>query len=49
VRRVAQRTAEDVRVTLNRALCRHRKSARRTITYDNGSENVEHETVNAVL
>jgi len=49
VRRVERRTAKAVRIALNRSLCRHRKSARRSITYDNGPENVEHETVNVVL
>lgn len=49
VRKVKQRTARAVRVALNRSLCRYRKSARQSVTYDNGSENVEHEKVNAVL
>jgi IS30 family transposase len=49
VRRVERRTAKAVRVALNRSLCRSRASARRSITYDNGPENVEHEVVNAVL
>jgi IS30 family transposase len=38
-----------VRVALNRSLARYPKSLRRTLTYDNGSENAEHLRVNRTL
>lgn len=41
--------AAEMRRTLNRSLSRYPKSLRRTITYDNGRENVEHLLVNKVL
>lgn len=44
-----RRTAKAMRVALNRSLCRLPLCARRTITYDNGGENVEHLRVNGVL
>jgi len=47
--KLAQRSAPEFRASLNRRLSRYPQPARRTITYDNGSENVEHEKVNAVL
>jgi len=43
------REARQVSTALNRRLSRYPKKLRKTITYDNGSENVEHERVNAVL
>lgn len=46
---LGRRTAQAMRVALNRSLCRLPSRARRTITYDNGSENVEHLWVNVVL
>ncbi len=47
--KLKQRTAPEFRISLNRRLSRYPQPMRRTITYDNGSENVEHEKVNAVL
>ena len=47
--KLAQKSAPEFRASLNRRLSRYPQPARRTITYDNGSENVEHEKVNAVL
>ncbi len=47
--RLHQRTAKQVRVTLNRILSQYGKHLRRTITYDNGQENVEHVIVNETL
>jgi transposase, IS30 family len=41
--------ATEMRRTLNRSLSRYPRSLRRTITYDNGRENVEHLLVNKVL
>lgn len=47
--KLPRRTAAAMRKTLNRALGRFPKAARHTLTYDNGTENVEHQLVNAVL
>jgi transposase, IS30 family len=44
-----RKTAAAMRAALNRSLGRWPQAVRRTITYDNGSENVEHLRVNAVL
>jgi transposase, IS30 family len=44
-----RKTAAAMRAALNRSLVRLPQQVRRTITYDNGSENVEHVQVNAVL
>lgn len=41
--------AAEMRRALNRALSRYPKHMRRTITYDNGKENVQHEQVNRKL
>jgi IS30 family transposase len=38
-----------MRIGLNRALARYPAALRRTITYDNGTENTDHLQVNAVL
>lgn len=46
---VKQKTAARTRAAINRRLARYPQAVRRSITYDNGSENVEHERVNAVL
>ena len=43
------KTATAMRISTNRALARYPKHLRRSITYDNGSENVQHERVNATL
>jgi transposase, IS30 family len=42
-------TARATRSALNRRLSRYPQAARRTITYDNGKENVQHIQVNKVL
>lgn len=47
--KLARRTAQHVRISLNRSFSRYPKKLRRTITYDNGQENVEHMTVNKTL
>jgi IS30 family transposase len=47
--RVAQKTASLTSAAINRRLARYPQEVRLSITYDNGSENVEHERVNAVL
>lgn len=47
--RLPRRTARFMRCTLTRALSHLPPRARRTITFDNGSENAEHLRVNAVL
>jgi len=47
--RLPGKTARAMRATLNRALAQVAPGRRRTITYDNGKENVEHQAVNAVL
>ena len=44
-----RKTAVAMRVAMNRSLSRLPRNARRTITYDNGTENVQHLRVNAVL
>jgi len=47
--KLGRKSAPEFRASLNRRLSRIPQPMRRTITYDNGSENVEHEKVNAVL
>jgi IS30 family transposase len=47
--KLRSRSARAVRVALNRRLARLPARLRQTITYDNGSENTEHQLVNAVL
>jgi len=47
--RLPRRTAHAMRCTLTRALSQLPPQRRRTITFDNGSENVEHRSANAVL
>ena len=42
-------TARATRAALNRRLSHYPQHARRTITYDNGKENVKHQRVNKVL
>jgi IS30 family transposase len=43
-----QKSASHTRAAINRRLVRISKGLRRTITYDNGTENVEHLRVNSV-
>jgi IS30 family transposase len=47
--RLPNREAASMRKTMNKAMCKLPPELRRTITYDNGTENVEHQLVNAVL
>jgi IS30 family transposase len=46
--RLPRRTAAAMRAGLNRSLARFPRQARHTITYDNGTENVEHLLVKSV-
>ncbi len=47
--KLPRKTSGFTRSVINRRLVRYPQGARLSITYDNGSENVEHEAVNAVL
>jgi IS30 family transposase len=47
--RLPCREASAMRKTMNRAMCKLPNRCRKTITYDNGVENVEHQLVNRVL
>ncbi|MFQ5798612.1 MAG: IS30 family transposase [Bacteroidota bacterium] len=47
--KLKERSARQVRCALTRTLRPYPPAARRTITYDNGSENVLHQQVNALL
>lgn len=49
VKRLAGKKASAVRSSINRSLARHPKHMRRTITFDNGRENVEHQRINRTL
>jgi IS30 family transposase len=49
IAKLAAKTAREERLALNRRLNRHPERMRKTITYDNGSENVEHILVNKTL
>lgn len=49
ITKMQQKSAHQTRCALTRLLARLPKHARRTITYDNGSENVDHHHVNDVL
>jgi IS30 family transposase len=49
IAKLPRRTARNVRIALTRRLSQYPAHARRTITYDNGQENVEHGRVNKVL
>ena len=46
---IPAKTAKETSKAINRRLSRFSKDKRKTITYDNGSENVNHEYVNKVL
>jgi len=46
---VKQKTASQTRAVINRRLAQYPQGVRLSITYDNGSENTEHERVNKVL
>lgn len=47
--RLPRKTARETSTAINRRLSRYPMKMRRTFTYDNGSENTEHERVNRVL
>lgn len=47
--KLQQKSASEFRKALNNRLIQYPRQMRRTITYDNGSENVEHELINEVL
>jgi IS30 family transposase len=49
INKLARRTAQQVRTSLNRSLAQYPTTLRRSITYDNGQENVEHIKVNKAL
>lgn len=49
LRKLRAREATALRVAINRALAQYPTHVRRSITYDNGSENVQHLQVNARL
>lgn len=49
IKRIPQKTAHQMRLFLTRRLSQGPAHRRQTLTYDNGSENVAHEQVNAVL
>lgn len=49
ITKMTQKSAQQTRCALTRTLSRLPRHARRTVTYDNGSENVEHFRVNEVL
>ncbi len=47
--RLPRKTARHLRAALNRSLSHYPAHLRLTLTYDNGSENTEHQRVNAAL
>lgn len=49
VTKLPRKESHAMSVALNRRLARYSKAVRRTITYDNGSENHEHMRTNRVL
>ena len=49
ITKLPQRTAKNLRIALARSLSHYPPRARRTITYDNGQENVEHFKLNKIL
>jgi IS30 family transposase len=49
VKRLSGKTAKAVRTSINRSLARYPKHLLRTITFDNGRENVEHQLVDRAL
>lgn len=49
ISKLEQKSASELRKAINRRLSRFPQNLRRTITYDNGSENVEHIEINKVL
>lgn len=49
IAKLPRRTAHHLRIALTKRLSHYPPHARRSITYDNGQENVEHMKVNSVL
>jgi IS30 family transposase len=49
VKKLPRRGAHEMRVGMTRTLSRYPEQVRRTITYDNGTENTDHLITNAVL
>ncbi|MDI6784223.1 MAG: IS30 family transposase [bacterium] len=49
IAKLKAKTAREFRAAVNRRLRRYPENLRRTITYDNGSENVEHLRINHIL
>jgi len=49
IAKLPRRTAKHLRIALARSLSHYPQRARRTITYDNGQENVEHTLINKIL
>ena len=47
--KLERKGAKESRIAMNRRLCKLPRSMRRSFTYDNGSENVEHAQVNNTL
>jgi IS30 family transposase len=47
--KMPNREAATMRKTMNRSMCKLPKSLKRSITYDNGVENTEHQLVNKAL
>jgi len=47
--KLPNRLASTMRKTLNKSMCKMPRSKLKSFTYDNGTENVEHELTNAVL
>jgi len=49
IAKLPAQTAHNLRTAINRRLGRHPQHMRKSITYDNGAENVEHMLTNKVL
>lgn len=49
IEKLSRKTAQETKTTIVHSLQLFPRQLRRTITYDNGSENTEHEAVNQVL
>jgi len=49
LKKLSRKKAPEMRRMLTRSLCRYPKRARKSITYDNGLENAQHQQVNQVL
>jgi IS30 family transposase len=47
--KLPNRLASTMRKTLNKSMCKMPRSKLKSFTYDNGTENVEHQLINAVL